>query len=433
MQIYLYHGEAYGNLGDEAMLVNAIERIQRAIGPCEFLIHKAKGASLPRSLNSYSVITCPSPRQFLSTMHNRLFGNRYARFLGLNKILSQQYLWTITPFLLRNFDLMLSKNARKAWRDFKQSVKNCDAVYIVGDANLNDFAGPQYILPKLVLIDVAYKFNIPVIVSAQAIGPIWKHRTKKLLRKSVRRASYFSLRDIGISEKLLIQLGAPKEKLRTVGDEAFTLPMTTTHKTCTFLNNCGVNCDRPFGLIHFRSTDYIANTKRHYRKLAEAIDQLPCDWQIIFLPMSYHHHSTNDVDCGKAIRGLLKSHERFVVLSPILDPFLARRIVDLSSWIISLSYHVQIFAISSTVPFVMLSSGSYYRTKALGVQGWTGKGTKLLDLDTSDVQKIVESIKHLVFAREQHISQLRNVRDSILKVNSDPIKALQRVLLHHSS
>src|ERR1700732_877804 len=58
--VFLDHGEAYGNLGDEAMLQSALRRLSAHLGPVRFVVPRQERRPLP-SLAGFDIQEVPSP------------------------------------------------------------------------------------------------------------------------------------------------------------------------------------------------------------------------------------------------------------------------------------------------------------------------------------------------------------------------------------
>lgn len=415
-RIYLDHGEAYGNLGEEAMLINAVRRIREQIGDVQFVIPLKNGCPLP---NIGNIITIPSPLQFITQINRFIFPNR------LLKILDSRF-YNPFPLLLKN--KITKGDLFPFWKKFVSGLEKCNAVYCVGGANLNDYARSPNLLTKCILIEQAHIRGIPVVVSSQTVGPLKIEWAKQLVHNSINTASFFSLRDGGISKNLLISQGISPEKLFSGCDEAFSFPIASDNETTSFLKNQGVNSEKPFSLFHFRSTDFTKKTANFYLKLANMLDQVETKNQILFVPMSYWNHAGIDTECGLQIKQLMRFPEKLYVLNPIRDVKIVRKLVDMSQWVLSLSYHLQVFALSSTRPMGILSSGPYYEFKAKGMSMMVQDSVPLVDVCQNNLDVLIQAINKIEGDTAKMIKVFQDVRQTNLQVDLSSIKALARVL-----
>ena len=302
MDIYLDHGGAYGNLGDEAMLTNAARRIRECIGSVRFIIPREEGAPLP---DVGPCVEIPSPNTKIAAL-----GMGLVRIGPLRRFLEQ---FRYYPILRRMRKMVVGNRALSPWNTLLEHVENAAAVYLVGAANLNDFARYSCLLPRYLLVEQAHQLGVPVVVSSQTVGPLKLPWTRQAVYDMWRRAHFFSVRDGGVSHALLASMGIDPHSAPIVGDEALTLPGCNMGVVKRFLLSVGVDPSRPFALFHFRATDYLRSTKRHLSKLAAAIDMARVDERILFLPMSYWRHSGEDEQVGATIRSILAKPEEFVV------------------------------------------------------------------------------------------------------------------------
>jgi len=421
-RIYMQHGEAYGNLGDEAMLVNAVRRIQARLGPCEFVLPCQPGRPLPAVPGGRLV---PAPRLFLSWLSEHsgragMLSRRAARRLPWDMP------WRACAALQRH--CAPSGVPASGWPRFLASLATCDAIYCVGAANMNENTRRNALLTKWLLVQHGRRLRIPVIVSSQGLGPLRTRWALECVVETLQSADHFSLRDHGPSRELLRDAGVSSSRILEVGDEAFSLPPSDVESARAFLVEAHVDPDRPFGVVHFRGTDYIRPTRRHYPALAAALDGLSEAVQIVFLPMSYGHRTQPDLQCARAIRDRMSRPHRLRLLRCPDRPQVARRLVGMAAWVVSLSYHLQVFALAGQVPMIPLISGPYYRQKARGILGWTGDVVKPIDLDRTPVKDIGGKLGGLLERAGKQRETLRAARARIEKVNDLPLRALARAI-----
>jgi len=412
MRIFLYHGEAYGNLGDEAMLLEAVERIRKRLGDVSFVVHRRGDAPLPDIAEADFVET---PSEIVAELADRL--------RAVRRICDVVDKWLPNPLpVLVARQLADSRRMPQAWRRLLQHIRRCDAVYMVGAANLNDYARYTCVLPKWLVARAAGETGIPVIASAQMVGPIRRPWVRRMICKLIARCESFSIRDGGVSHQQLGLTGRDAEAMPIVGDEAFGLAPAGPQAVGEFLRGGGVSTDRPFGLVQFRSTDYVTGTSGHYRKLADALSRSKTKRQLVFLPMSNYLH--DDAAVGRAVREMMSCPERLTVLPRPADARMARGVVAAADWVMSLSYHVQVFAIAAGKPLAALSSGPYYALKAEGMRLLLDGQLPVRDLSAATVASLVETIEGLDACAGQAPPAVSDACRRLREVNDLPIEAL---------
>ena len=407
-RVFLYHGEAYGNLGDEAMLLAAVERIRRCLPDVSFVVHRRDGAPMP---DIGQVEWAQPPSEIVTQLPGR---RRTPRRL-----------WdALAGPLPRRIARRLSDPKRMPddWRALLEQLRRCDAVYMVGAANLNDYAAYPCVLPKYAVACAAAEMGIPVIASAQTVGPVSRPWVRRMIRQLVETCESFSIRDGGVSYQHLGLSGQAAEAIPIVGDEAFSLSPADTGAVEAFLKAGGVDVDRPFGVLQFRPTDYTAETSGHYQKLADALDSADSPCQFVFLPMSGYLH--DDGSAGQAIRAAMRDPGKLVVLPTPADARMARGIVAAAQWAMALSYHVQVFAMAAGRPMAALTSGPYYGVKAEGMRLLVGDSLPVCDLATATVASLVRVIEALDGYQGQAWPAALEAREKIQQANDLPVEAL---------
>ena len=142
-RIFVDHGEAYGNQGDEAMLLNALERLARYLGPCEFILPSEPGKPLPPQLPKVETILPPH-------MEFERWSRQFDKFLGLCQRLplirrlvrepivptvwKMAALWINVKINLWQWGILNSPG--KCLQPFFEALKDCDVFYGVGSGRL---------------------------------------------------------------------------------------------------------------------------------------------------------------------------------------------------------------------------------------------------------------------------------------------------------
>lgn len=416
-RIYLDHGEAYGNLGDEAMLINASRRLQKALGDVEFVIPRAGDAPLP-DIEGATHVTSPNPA--LRRLMRRLvpLGRIREWFHELN----WDPLALLTPFLMRVL------GGTEEWKNMLGYLSRCDGLYLVGAANLNDFARLPCVLPKYALVCEALTRDIPVVVSSQTVGPLSIPWVQRAVRRMVNQADSFTTRDRGVTRDFLTEAGVNSSAVTFSGDEAFTLPTASEQRVTSYLQESGIGSSESISLIHFRGTDYTQQTEQYYDTLASAFDSIDTQSRLCFVPMSYGEHSGDDEACGNAIRDRMKAPEKLTVLDASTEVKIVRGLFSRAEWMLGLSYHTQIFALSAACPFGLLASGEYYHTKARGVHNIVNRRMPFLSMSEATPRDIVETMEDLKTNRSSYEDYLRKVRNNVLDVNDRPVQAMKSAL-----
>jgi polysaccharide pyruvyl transferase WcaK-like protein len=411
--IYLEHGEAYGNLGDDAMLMCALDRLTEYVGDCRFRIPIQKGENFEWLSKKRIEFVAPIRSLILS---------EYDRFKEVDP-------WK--TFEVLREELLSSVNGKKkpSWvRCLLESLADVDVAYFVGAANLNDFALRHCVIPKCLFLETCYRLKIPVVISSQTCAPLQERKTLDLVRKTLQRANFVSLRDRGVSLALL-KPGWEGNSLMEIGDEAFRLAVAPDSQVFAQFKALGIERNvRPTVAFHFRATDYTKETECHFEKLVNLLDQIVGEWDadILALGLSYNP-LLNDRELLDRLRAKVRRPERVFVFQS-KDPTLVKGMVGHCYCAVGLSYHLHVFASSLHVPFLPLSSGPYYGAKLAGLLAWYGLEELLIDLGQESLDTIRQRLRSFRAnyggIREQLVAGNRRISE----VNDLPAKAAREIL-----
>lgn len=410
-RIYLDHGEAYGNFGDDAMLIAAHERIWRALdGDVEFILPCREGASLPALSNvQYVVSTRDVIPDVVSGLYNRWWG-RFAS--GLRQ-----------PYLLERWIACQRRVLSKthSWNSLSGILKYCDACYAVGCGNMNDVAPHVTLLYRLSLALECQVWAVPLVTSSQGLGPFRYKWSIRVAEKIKRLSDHFSLRYPLVAcgkKNSLLALG---KNVLVVGDEAHGLTLADTEVCSLKLGSTGHDWGKPYIVVHYREAAYTGSAESALERLARALDALDFAGDFLFIPMSEGSHSGSDSDCGMRIKRRMRQGGRFLILSGNRDPRLAKTLVWNSSGVIALSYHLQVFAFGGGIPFVILTQGAYYRTKAEGMRKLAGSMTPVVDAEKATCPGIERALGSWFRMRAEQVAQIKASRRRVKAVNDQPL------------
>jgi polysaccharide pyruvyl transferase WcaK-like protein len=408
--IFLEHGEAYGNLGDDSMLMSAISRLRAYLDECHFRIPLKSGESFAWLEDSQDVEYVPSIQSLILS--------EYPRFGNLDW-------WTIYEELkyeLWNY-LEGVNQIEASWpAHLTRSLKGVKLAYFVGAANLNDYALQYCVIPKCLLMEACLQMGIPIVISSQTCAPLDNHKTRDLVKNSLQHANFVSFRDRNVSKSILDQNWAGPELLET-GDEAFSLPAASSTLCAATLSHFGgVERNHPLIAFHFRATDYTKLTDPHLPKIVGLLNSCISRWdaRIIAFGLSYHS-GLQDNHLHAHIRSELDQPDRFFILDS-QDPTLVKGIVGKCDLAVGLSYHLHVFASSQNIPILPLSSGGYYRQKLLGWLAWYHMEEFLVGLDDQGIESIWAKMESLKCSQNEIRDKIMRGNEIIARMNHLPVQ-----------
>lgn len=379
MKVFLDHGEAYQNLGDEAMLQSAIDKFRFYYPQCKIIVPSTSPDLLPtRILDDVEIV--PSLLPFFSRL-NRLY-----------KLASKQYISDKLPDATKLVDYILNSNRDanisivKSQYRLTEAIQSSDIFYGVGGAYFNDFYP----------LGIGYKrwmyhqinSNTVSTLSAQGFGPLETRWARKATKEAINNLDLVTFRDSSYSKETIGRL-CPDVEQKIVGDEAFGLQIAKSTKIDEYLRSAGLEPESEFVAFHYRATDYTQDTAHLVDKLARIIDSLTdnLDLPIVFIPMSYGKHSGHDRKYGKRIKQNVNS-EDFYIGPESNKSQIIKGVVGRSFLALGLSYHFHVFALSQAIPALVLYSGEYYRLKSEGLFGHYSLTECVMDIEKKSVSDI---------------------------------------------
>lgn len=408
-RIFIDHGEAYGNLGDEAMLLNALRRLERHLGPVRFVVAREGRRPMP-SLSAFDIEETTSP--YMSFV--RICDNpRLPLWVRVRAKLSGK-----TGLSRKVFEAdLLAKSGRLAaadqdFRAFDQALRSCHAFYGVGAADFNDFnsRGAAF---KTWVYRMARR-SVPVVaVGSQGFGPVENKELLAAMREGFGALDLLSFRDCGFSAACTESLDVVGCECKIVGDEAFSLPPANSIVRDDALREAGLEPGEAFVAVHWRATDYTQDTRKFLASLADACDVVvrATAAKVLFVPMSYDVHSGDDQALFLELRGHMRNSSQLALLPLQRDVRVIKAVIGAALFTIGLSYHVHVFGLSQGRPALILYTGDYYRYKSDGLVGFYGAPSMAIDLERAAKELVAQAV-------EQIAAGAAGARDSIEQVNT---------------
>lgn len=437
LRVYVDHGEAYGNLGDEAMLLNGLRRLIEYVGPCEFIVPAEEGKPLP-DLSRYKVkLISPPHLVFRSWQHPiAVILLLLAQVPGLRPWLRDTNGSRVWRWIAAILNIMITLHRMHFWpwtgktlRAFIKALRHCDAFYGIGAADFNDGNLSGFIY-KCWLYKTVRPWVKVSAVSAQGIGPLETPWARNLMKNAFKYVDILSFRDFRYSYEMVTSLNPKCMRSAIVGDESFSLPVPSRLEVNKFLHDIGVNPCEPFIAFHWRMTDYTQDTTPLIPCIASILDSL-CDslpYALIFFPMSYHAHSTFDEMCGWAIRGAMKHPDRMKVVPLCKDVHLIKGAVGAARYSLGLGYHIHVFSLSQGHPALILYSGEYYRYKSEGLISFYGQPNAAKDIEKTSCEDVVRAVMLIESRYDETCSSIQKVNERISAVNDWTIKEMTDLL-----
>jgi polysaccharide pyruvyl transferase WcaK-like protein len=424
--VFLDHGEAYGNLGDEAMLQSALRRLSARLGPARFVVPRQGHKPLP-SLAGYDVQEVPSPfstfMRLVDEPHHPWWARASAGIVRARGIARELMVVEL-----------LARSGRLAAIDadfaaFQSALRQCDLFYGVGAADFNDFfaRGVAY---KTWLYRMARRAVPVVAVAAQGFGPLDNPELRALMRKAFSALDFLSFRDHSFSAAFTQTLGRLPCRTATVGDEAFALPAADAAKRDEAIASSGLGVGDSFVAVHWRATDYTQETRRFIPDLARACDLIArhTGAKLLFIPMSYDEHSGHDIELVGALREKMSQPGKLYALPVQHDVAVIKAVIGRALFTAGLSYHVHVFGLTQGRAALILYTGEYYRYKSEGLVGFYGPPSAAIDLARTSATDVEQTIAAISAGAEAARPSIEDANARIRAVNDWTIEMAVRRL-----
>jgi polysaccharide pyruvyl transferase WcaK-like protein len=389
-QVFIDHGEAYQNLGDEAMLIAAVNKFERLLNEPRILVPASETELLPEAVRP-RVDVVPSMRSH--------FG-RLSKIYNLQSKCNEYYpqFPDVASVFERGITCLGSTRFSPEMQKVVDAIHSSDIFYAAGGAYFNDFhpAGIGY--KRWVYSKIPAQ--TASALSAQGIGPLENDWTRRATAEALKNLNVVTFRDYEYSDSVVEDI-LPSVERGVVADEAFAFPEASDEKVDSFLDKIGIGVDTDYLAFHYRQTDYTQSTSHLLPVISEVVKQLleETSYEVVFVPMSYGSHSGRDYQFGKKIAELV-GRDGFHVVPKSRNPGVIKGVVSQAAVAVGLSYHFHVFALSTSVPSLILYSGEYYKMKSEGLLGHYGLTENALDIERVGVKHIISRCRDLLERQE---------------------------------
>jgi len=361
MRILIYPGGSCDNLGDLAMLLTTVTRLQELWPTARLQVLTNE----PESLKTH----CPH----LEPVSLR-GAKRWFRVQALPAWVFPQ----IAPALRARFPLGLRQLWRlSGWayppdfrqaRDFANALFGADLVVLSGCGLIND----EFAFAAIKVLDIfatAIQCGIPTAMFGQGFGPIGGEQLFQRTAAVFPHLGAIHLREQRANTPLLKRLGVPAEKTMLTGDDAIEM----SYKQKRDLPGTGIG-------INLRRASYSAINDHTMEVVREAVVK------------KTQQHRTHAVGIPILVRD---EHSDLQTLEQLLSTSArpwngARgaaalqqvlRNVGECRIVVTGSYHAGVFALAQGIPVVALAQSAYYLDKFHGLADQFGAGCVVLNAD----------------------------------------------------
>lgn len=440
IRIYIDHWEDYESIGDKAMLLNAMRRLELHLGNCLFV--SPFTSEKPESFLLPNMVPVQPPYKELERTVSLLkrFMSKIFRFLPskyssskTNKIFYLNLAIIFFNIKLFLYSIGFRNVFTKPFQNFLKEIKNCDVFFAVGDCSLSDYWLEGVIL-KSWLLKLVRPFVKVSVMSSQGIGPLNTDWACKKLVKSLKTLDILTYRDYSNSKNLVDSGGLTGVLTNIVADEAFSFPIATNSEIWNELNRYELFENTPFIIVNFRNTDFTQSTTHLLEKIATLLDEVVAktDKNIVFICMSRGNDYGQDYQAGEKLKDMMVKKNRFYLLEPIDDIELVKGVIGKAVYSMGISYHLHVFSLSQGNPTLILYTGDYYKTKSEGLISFYNPPNRAVNISETEneinLKYILEIDNNLSSIKIQNLE----VNKRILEDNDWTIRSLKTILENKS-
>lgn len=223
-------------------------------------------------------------------------------------------------------------------KDVARAIRQSDGVISGGGSLLQDVTGMRSVVYYSAIMWLAKLFRKPLFIYAQGIGPLQKKTSEHIVRLTLARSDYVSVRDEE-SKKLLLRLGL-RRPIDVVPDPVLGIDVTEAAQQPRLI-------DEPFVSVSVRDWPTDQNYKR---KLAACLDEIVRHgYGVVFVPMQGKEDEAASADTVAYMK-------EKATIAPF-DGSIMQKIawIAQSELLVGMRLHALIFAAVSETPFIALS------------------------------------------------------------------------------
>ena len=350
------------NLGDEGQAMASMCRLRRYFPDAKIVATGIDplGAVLRHQAE---IVPWPLSPYEMEPSRGKKVTRRIARKLGANA----DFMDPAARKMDVIFDEQYRLNAR--FRSVLEQVEQADFIFDMGHGALNDVFDPFMICFVYYL---AGRFQKPLFISGQSIGPLWRPRSIKMLRETLPYAHTVGFRDKDVSRQITvdqIRVDANQVRLVEVGDDTLDLLPQEPAWEAFSPRLADLLRGGEFFAVQWRSSDYTQamTATEQLVPLVNAIKRLHQATRLpaVFLPFSWEAGSS-DILAAARIHDYLQGQLPFYVVWNYLEAAELKWLLGRALFGIGLSYHFHIFLLTQGVPSIGPYTNSYYAIKLRG-------------------------------------------------------------------
>ena len=402
-RVLMAAGHGYGNVGDEAQCGACVDRWRRVAADCRITLFSPNPA-YTETLHGESAEWAPRVAWFRANTTGPYFQEgRYFRrfffFLRLRLELSCRFMRAGIPF-----SLLLPRE-----QHILQLLQEHDILHISGGGFLTGKTRSR-LWENCLLMRMCQLLNKPYMLTGHNIGVFQDDADRKIAKMGLSGAKLIGLRDRGISEAEIAELGITGSHVRSTCDDALLCGRLDRDAVKAYLNDSGMDSDKPWVAVQFHHWGQEeAEREKIEQRYAEICDKIVAEHglQVVLIAMT-----PSDIVPEERLLALMEEPAVLAPYSP--DYKVVRGIIADARMIFTMKHHPIVFAQGEGVPIVGVSLDDYYYHKNKGALDNTGHGHFLVNAEGfySDLpeQLIQRALNESDIIRDQMLSWTEEMR-----------------------
>jgi polysaccharide pyruvyl transferase WcaK-like protein len=376
----------YRNIGDQAMLRVALERIAGLWPEARIQVFTEDADELPRPSSNIEPLLASGRRIWLSRgwLPSRRLRGPMQRWLRVSQP-------RLAYHALVRWGGLTTAEVRQL-DEFFEAVSQADLLIVTGMGGITS-AFPSFAFELLEIVRCAQHFGAKTAMVGQGLGPVETARLRRVMTNAFRRLDLLALREGRAGLPLLRALGVPLDRVIVTGDDAIELAF----------QNGAVAPGRGIG-VNMRHASYSGVQLADIENVRMTLVRLSMELEapLVGVPIS-RVRGEEDANTIALLTG--NEHDFAGELTNIRTVEELLEQLGLCRILVAGSYHAAVFALSCGIPTVALARSAYYTDKFLGLAEMFGTGCWVVPLDDS---RVVERLYASASAAWGAAEQLRD-------------------------
>jgi len=220
------------------------------------------------------------------------------------------------------------------------------------------------------LLRMCQLLNKPYILTGHNIGVFQSGSDRRLARMALRQAKLIGLRDRGISERQISEIGIRGSHVQSTCDDALLCDRLDAEAVRNYLRQAGANPEKTWVAVQFHEWGQAPEEREKIcQRFAAICDTIVAkyDLQVVFIAMT-----PSDVSPEAKVIAAMQQPATMAPYSP--DYRVVRGIIADAEFVFTMKHHPIVFAQGEGVPIVGVSLDDYYYHKNKGALDNTGHG-----------------------------------------------------------